>query len=513
MRDFFQRLWHALAQRFRNYYEATRYSPKRSRVPGARQDAKVDLSPGTRKELVRKSRYYEKNSAILNRAADLFEAYTVGETGILIIPASSDSGWNLRAKERAHEWAKNPDLGSFLSWPLIQGILARTWFFDGEIFVHLTRGPNGNGRMDRKIQLIEEHRVETPPELASEEGKTVIDGIEIDKNGRPLNYFVREGDGKEAIYVRVPAAEMRHIFEPSRTGQYRGLPLAHAVLVDCNDLDDLELLEQQAAKENAQIANVIKSQSGEIPPGLLRQIRRGGTIMDSQGNTLADERIGGYREALPGATVALKPGEDFAQHRSDRPSVATVDYWDYKRGKICAGIGIPKLLIFPNTRGQGTIARAEFDVANTFFRARSAVLAEAVVEIWLWQTEWAIRTDLRLADAPADWKNVNTRAPRSVNVDVGRNSAAMLAELQAGASNYDLIFAPLGLDPVEQLTRSAFYARLIRDLADQYKVTPAEISNLAGEAIKISADAEMLAHATDPSAADDEEQQTEEQPA
>ena len=47
-------------------YEAANASPRRGRVPGAApRNAKLDLLPGTRRELVRRSRYLHKNSGFV----------------------------------------------------------------------------------------------------------------------------------------------------------------------------------------------------------------------------------------------------------------------------------------------------------------------------------------------------------------------------------------------------------------------------------------------------------------
>ena len=60
-----------LASRFLSFgwfssYESANYSPHRSRVPGAAPtDAKHELTPGIRTELVRRSRYLQKNSGFV----------------------------------------------------------------------------------------------------------------------------------------------------------------------------------------------------------------------------------------------------------------------------------------------------------------------------------------------------------------------------------------------------------------------------------------------------------------
>jgi capsid protein len=102
-------------------------------------------------------------------------------------------------------------------------------------------------------------------------------------------------------------------------------------------------------------------------------------------------------------------------------------------------------------------------MAATFFRSRSSVIQEVVRRVY----EWVMRTSLgqpELRGAPADFYEVSIQAPRSVNVDVGRNSAAMLAELTAGATNYELIYAPQGLDWREETKKLAEQLEYMRGL-------------------------------------------------
>lgn len=64
-------------------YEAANYSSRRSRVPGAAPtDAKKELTPHARRELVRKSRYLNKNSGFAREVVGDMAIYSTGD-GIL----------------------------------------------------------------------------------------------------------------------------------------------------------------------------------------------------------------------------------------------------------------------------------------------------------------------------------------------------------------------------------------------------------------------------------------------
>jgi capsid protein len=160
---------------------------------------------------------------------------------------------------------------------------------------------------------------------------------------------------------------------------------------------------------------------------------------------------------------------------SDRPSVNMRDYWRQLTEKVCAGVGIPYVLVFPESM-QGTVYRGALDMSAVWFRARHAVMASAARRIWEYVMEYAIRVDPTLADSPDDWYEVAIQAPRAPNVDVGRNSAAQLAELEAGLTTYDEAYGARGIDWRSALEAKAQQAKFIHELAEKYDVDVSEIS-------------------------------------
>jgi hypothetical protein len=108
-------------------------------------------------------------------------------------------------------------------------------------------------------------------------------------------------------------------------------------------------------------------------------------------------------------------------------------------------------------------------------------MASAARRIYEYVMEYAIKSDPTLNDAPSDWYEVSITAPRSPNVDVGRNSAAQLAELEAGVVTYDEVYGARGLDWRSALEAKAQQALFVRQLADKYGVDVSEISVIQKE--------------------------------
>jgi lambda family phage portal protein len=452
-----------VAQGPRARYEGARGTPNRSLLPGVVQSARMDVNAIDRAELVRKSRYFEKNNAFVNRLADLFEQYTVGQ-GLAFFPASSDDAWNARALGYWRDWQKFADLSSRLSFGTLQGIIARSLFVDGEIFILLTSGETGNPR----IQLIESHRVRTPSRERT--NASIIDGIEVDARGRPIAYHIAvDSDTREERFSRADAQFVVHVFEPGRPGQMRGLPALYPVLNDLHDLDDLQVFEMQAAKEAAQVTNVIKTATGELDDSDL--IR--GTVTGSDDVDRDDY----YRDVFGGRAKVLKHGDEFSQFQITRPAAATSGYWDYLTAKICAGVGIPKEIVLPSSM-QGTSIRSVLDVANAFFRARSAVIADHFRRVYEYVIEVSLGNEVALRPSPADWYRSTYRSPRAINVDVGRNSAAAVAEFKCGMRTLQSIYAETGEDWREQLRQKAAEIAFAQQLATEFGIERAEIMTL-----------------------------------
>lgn len=455
----------ALWLRITNRYEGAGYSTGRSWLDSSYTSARFDITQSTREQIVRKSRFFEQNSDIMQRAADLFECYTVGPS-FQIQPASSDPEWNRKAKAWWDRWATMPDVASRQHLSTLLGLVARSWFTDGEVFINKTRGDSGIPR----VQLLETQLCQTPE--GSKDDPNILDGVELDaRTGRPVAYYFGEETkpGQFSGIRRVPAYGIIHVMEPCRPGQIRGLPFCYAVINTLHDLDDLQKLEMRAAKIGASVANVATMKTGEVDA---KSLRGGGTAASRPA-----DRTQAVKDVTGPETIILNEGETFQQFATERPSLNMQEFWKQLTMKVSSGIGIPYVLLYPETM-QGTVYRGALDMSAVWFRSRHAVIAAAAQEIWEYVMGWAVKNPglTGLENAPADWFKTSIRAPRAPNVDVGRNSAAQIAELEAGITSPDEIYGPRGLDPYEEARKKAEWIRSIRAIATEYGVAPEEIA-------------------------------------
>lgn len=125
---------------------------------------------------------------------------------------------------------------------------------------------------DRKfstaIQLVEPDRLSNPN--GQTDSKTLRGGIEIDKYGAPVAYYIQKDHPGDfwtgtASWERIPAftsfgrRRVLHVHDISRIGQSRGKPVFSSIMPMFKMLDHYERSELQAAIVNAMIAAFIET--------------------------------------------------------------------------------------------------------------------------------------------------------------------------------------------------------------------------------------------------------------
>lgn len=461
---------HALPARVRNRYDAARFyqGPDRSTIWSPLQDARYDLPPADRMEMLRKIIYFEQNCDIVQKILDVFETYTVGPHGLVMTPASSDPDWNGQCKIFWDEFSREPDRSSNQSLPDLEQLSARLLFSHGECFILKTRRPEPP--FLPRLQLLEATRINTPSDRARDEGTSIIDGAEIDARGKPTHYWVADGLDPNS-YRRVPAWAVIPVQDLPRPGLVRSPTPFYAALNTLHDLDDLQRMEMKVAKDQSDDSKIIKTKDGELD---------GSEEWDSDETSDAGAENPAYeyyRKVFGPSAKVMRIGDEIDKSGPERPTIFQQWYFRHLNEKVCGAVGVPLSMIYPESM-QGTSLRAVFDQANGMFRSKSAILAAAWREAREYVISEGSRFDSRIARLPEDWRKSNVRAPRAVNVDVGRNADAMLKELRAGTRTFQDVCAELGYDWREVLEQRAAEIAFIKSLESKYGVDAAEITDV-----------------------------------
>ena len=430
-------------------YEAANWSPRRGSVPGAAPtDARQELTPGVRTELVRKSRYLHKNSGFVRELVANMAIYSTGD-GIRVQAQSPDPQWNTAAEEFFALWSAQCDVTGRFSFEECQALVCRGMDIDGEYFVHKTRGPGDEPR----LQLIESHRIGDHPG-----SRETIDGVGVDAFGAPVFFRALQDDGNTRD---LPAGSILHIHEPEWAGAVRNHPaLQHSIN---HILDEIELLalEKHAVKDNADVARVLKTQRGELDDN-------GDFAVDTGEEAAESSDPASLQKIVGGKLVALKPDESLDSFQSNRPSPTFTGFLEHLRRDSALGL-IPFEFAADSSKVGGAGVRLIVAKADRRFSFRQMILERRLIRpVWAYVIGDAIQRGV-LDPVPGWWK-LCTVPPKRVTVDAGREAQQNRADVEMGLKTLSDHFQELGADFGEEIERRAADARRILETARKYDV-------------------------------------------
>ena len=426
-------------------YDAANWSPSRGRVPGsAPRDAKLDLTPLVRKELVRRSRYLHRNSGFVREMVSNMAIYSTGD-GIRPQAQSSDPEWNRRAEEIFRRWSVQCEVTNRFSFEECQSLVCRGMDVDGEFFVLKTRDRNGMPR----IQLIETHRI-------GDSTDETYDGIGLASDGSPIFYrLIEDSDTKD-----IPAASMLHIFEPESASAVRNAPMIQHSINHMLDEMELLALEKHAVKDNADVSRILKTARGEIDDTGDFSI---GTSSQPQASDAAQ-----LQKIIGGKLIALKPDESLDSFQSNRPSPTFTGFLQHLRRDSALGV-LPYEFAADSSSIGGAGVRLVVAKADRRFSYRQLILINRLIEpVWAYVIGDAIARG-ELSVQPQWWR-ISSTTPRRVTVDAGREAQQNRADVEMGLKTLAQSFGELGLDFEEEMRVRARNAKFLVELAAEYQI-------------------------------------------
>jgi hypothetical protein len=470
-------------QAIQNWYEGgfPFLDGTRSWVPSIIQDARYDQNMVTRRELLRRMRYWSQNSGLCKSTLDVSRQYVIGTHAPVVTSLSSDSKWADIAEQVFGEMIAKAGLdGESLLQMLTVAHDCKK--IDGDVlFIEtsrrqpftIRRSTNHETEILKSVpcfQLVEGHRIETPPSLWNQEGISIIDGVQFQlaeqklPNGRARKSMVRQGywvrDASNSVAMNdesfsfIPVEGSVLVFTPTRVNQVRGLSDYYAGETTLAMIEDLLKLELRAQEVQSNLTVFITNGAGQIvndktqatlgAMGIKISKDGAGKAVVTTNDIEKAKEV--YKKVWGGETFVGRTDDTIGFLAPNRPAEATLNLWEYLINIWCASARTVRVLVFPKTtKGQGTEVRAELDKANTGFIGEFNLNWKPVMQrAWEYFIGWAKDNDERLKNAPADWKHIEVSPPRSVLVDHGYDSAAMLAELAAGVTNLHFIAQRLG---------------------------------------------------------------------
>ncbi len=331
------------------------------------------------------------------------------------------------------------------------------------------------------LQLVEPDRLSNPN--GEQDSKTLRGGIEIDKYGAPIAYWIKRthpGDlftlAQDDDWQRIPAVtkfgrqRVLHLHDKERTGQTRGKPLLSSVLPLFKTLDHYERSELQAAVVNAMIAAFIET---PLDNDAISELF-GGDVNDYM------KARNQWRVRLQSGTIIpVFPGDKVSAFTPSRPNSGYGQFVENVLRHIGTGLNLPfELLMKDFSKTNYSSARAALMEAWRFFSGRRQWLAtywaRPVYALWL---EEAVNK--QLIDAP-NFYQCKQAWTRSKWIGAGRGWIDPVKEAQASKIRMDIGLSTLeeecaaqGLDWEEVLEQRAREQAKQRELNLHLETTPA----------------------------------------
>lgn len=349
--------------------------------------------------------------------------------------------------------------------------LAKTGFYNGLIagdFLVVKRIINGS----LEYQIINGLAVESS-RSTSKAGNKIVDGVEIDKNGKALGYFIRDKDGQEQ-YIKARDSKGRLIawLVPcgiKRLNATRSYSILGAIMQKLHKIGQYTNSEVVAADTNAKFAAWIeqdKDSSGVNPikaiPGVSRMLENQGLTTSTGEGQASSREIENFKNRLKqiasGLFIHMPKGQKLNSFDTKRPNVNCTAFVDGSMKYNTASIGVPfevALMQFSNNFSASRAALKMFEVILQNNRQFSIIdyfyqpIYEQFFELECLKGNIQAPKYLDLKNDGGFLDNAYTKAKfvgvKIPHIDEVKEVNAVLSKLKGGLTTFEQALADLGI--------------------------------------------------------------------
>lgn len=420
-------------------------------------DANAAIGPSLAK-LRETARDLVRNNPYAASALNTIVNHTVGDG---IVATVAPAWWQAWVGSTAIDADGRHDLAG------LEKLVLRTVVESGEVLVRRRWRRVEDGLMvPMQLQVLEPDYLDMSRDGILPGGNKVIHGVEFDALGRRVAYWLyREHPGAIGIHmrstyasVRVPAADITHVFRADRPGQVRGPSWFAPVLLRFKDFDEFEDATLMKQKIAACLAVLTTDPNGQA-------LGVGG---------VGDTATAPETDSLePGMITNLPPGRDI--HVVQPPSVT--DYPEYSKVSlraIATGLGVS----YEDLTGDYTnlpfsaarMSRLRHWSLVEDWRWR-LVVPQFMQPVWGWAVEAASVVGLEPLPVQSDWT-----APALPMLDPDKEGLAFARNIRSGASNLFEAIRERGYDPRRFLEEYREANQLIDELGLKLDSDPRYLS-------------------------------------
>ena len=291
----------------------------------------------TLKTLRARSRELAINNDYARRFLDMTTTNVVGAKGIQLQVRARDLGGpldqtaNSILEDSFKAWG---ELGvctvdGQMTWLDAQRMFIESVARDGECFV--LKVTDGSNPWRFRLQFIDPDRIDVEYNGSASNGAEIRMGVEIDKGGKPLAYYVDQKHPDDYQFAagygvqrqRIPAEQIIHGYRKLRPGQTRGYPWMATAMTRLKMLGGYEEAELVAARISSAKMGFFTTPAGDDYVG---------------DGTDSDGRI--QMDVSPGTFEQLPQGVDFKAFDPQHPSTAFAAFEAAMLRGIASGLGV-----------------------------------------------------------------------------------------------------------------------------------------------------------------------------
>jgi capsid protein len=405
-----------------------------------------------RVQLMAEARDLMQNSPLVRGLIMELATYTFGT--IRYQARTGDAKRDAQYEEAWEFWCRQCDLSGRHNFASLVRLAFIAMLRDGDCgFVKRMSGS------EFRIQLIEGDRIGRPHEnwlTNTDELDSYFSGVIVNpKTGEPKGYRVyrRTREGLYVDPIDVPANQFRHIFDPLRIDQYRGITVLDTAIPTCRDIHDILRYEKFAVKWNSSNTAIIEKQGGEPDEWA--------TTTDSKGNHV--------EEVNYGTINYLQAGESIKPFQTARPNATFEMFIEQLERQVCLALQIPYGFFVNSKDSGGVTGRLDSQKARRACARYQQLITDAVLEPLKNDfMAWAISNNI--IKAVKTWRIGRWQFSAWPTADIGRESTANIEEHKLGLKTASDIFAEQGKDWEEEFEQLAREQQTLDRLSKEYGI-------------------------------------------
>lgn len=294
-------------------------------------------------------------------------------------------------------WAENPmcDAERQKDFYEIQQLAFLSMLMSGDAFALFGMKENKRTPYQTTIRLLEADRISTPDSTESqsketESGGRIIDGVEIDKEGAVIRYYVAsrspisENDSSELVWTPIDVygketglPNILHVLTFERPEQRRGVPFVAPVIVGTKQFDRYINSELAANVVSSMLTAFITSEEDDGKFGMEDAVNEEDKVTDDDLSL----------ELAPGAIYNLPPGKKIEAINPLRSNTQFESFVNTCIMIMASSMGIPKEVLVKKYESNYTAARAallDFWRTVRVYRTRfNSRFNQQIYEQWL----------------------------------------------------------------------------------------------------------------------------------